>query len=210
MEFVLSECYSEFEGGHMNISKQIKRYRFENNISQEDLAEILFVSRQTISNWETKKTYPDLRSMLMVSDYFKISLDELVKGDLNMMREKESMLSLNSWVILAFGNLILILLGFWIIISKEIDLIYSTPFILLSVFSGYAFYKVEKIKKDEDIKTYKEIKTYMDNRSLSEVEKEREIEKRKRDQLKLRVFKVLSGAAIAGVMLLLLDTIFKI
>lgn len=194
----------------MNISQQIKKYREKNNISQEELAEILFVSRQTISNWETKKTYPDLRSLLMMSDYFKTSLDELVKGDLIIIKQNESAQSLNNWGILAFGSLILILVGVGIIISKDINLIYSMPIILLSIFSVFAFYKVEKIKKDENIQTYKEVKAYMENRSLSETKKEIEVENRQKNRLKSIVFKVLSGAFIGVVILLLVDAVFKI
>lgn len=194
----------------MNISQQIKKYREKNNISQEELAEILFVSRQTISNWETKKTYPDLRSLLMMSDYFKTSLDELVKGDLIIIKQNESAQSLNNWGILAFGSLILILVGVGIITSKDINLIYSMPIILLSIFSVFAFYKVEKIKKDENIQTYKEVKAYMENRSLSETKKEIEVENRQKNRLKSIVFKVLSGAFIGVVILLLVDAVFKI
>lgn len=44
----------------MNINQQIKAYRLKQNISQEELAEKIFVTRQTVSNWETGKNYPDI------------------------------------------------------------------------------------------------------------------------------------------------------
>lgn len=58
------------------------------NLSQEDLAERVYVTRQTISNWETGKSYPDIHSLLLLSSLFDVSLDTLIKGDLEMMREK--------------------------------------------------------------------------------------------------------------------------
>ena len=48
----------------MEIGKQIKKYRTEMKLSQEELAEKIFVSRQTISNWENNKNYPDVKSLL--------------------------------------------------------------------------------------------------------------------------------------------------
>ena len=59
----------------MEISKCIKEARQKNNISQESLAEQLGVSRQTISSWETGKSYPDIVSVIKMSDIFNISLD---------------------------------------------------------------------------------------------------------------------------------------
>ena len=52
----------------MEISKQIKKYRAQENLSQEELAEKIFVSRQTISNWENDKNYPDIKSLLLISN----------------------------------------------------------------------------------------------------------------------------------------------
>ena len=72
----------------MEIGKQIKKYRNEIGISQDQLAEKIFVSRQTISNWENNKSYPDLRSLLLLSSLFGVSLDKLIKGDLEEMKEK--------------------------------------------------------------------------------------------------------------------------
>ena len=45
----------------MELSKQIKKYRTETNLSQEELADKIYVSRQTISNWENEKNYPDIK-----------------------------------------------------------------------------------------------------------------------------------------------------
>ena len=71
----------------MNLSKQIKKHRERLSLSQEGLAEKLYVSRQTISNWENEKSYPDVHNLLLLSVLFDVSLDELVKGDVEQMKE---------------------------------------------------------------------------------------------------------------------------
>lgn len=69
----------------MNIGNQIKFFRQRDHLSQEELAAKLYVSRQTISNWENDKSYPDIHNLLMLSSLFQVSLDNLVKGDIEIM-----------------------------------------------------------------------------------------------------------------------------
>ncbi|MDE6425961.1 MAG: helix-turn-helix domain-containing protein [Ruminococcus sp.] len=71
----------------MNIGKSIRQIRTENNMSQEDFAEIFFVTRQTVSNWENEKSYPDLNTIVKISDRFGVSLDKLLKEDEKMINE---------------------------------------------------------------------------------------------------------------------------
>ena len=71
----------------MELGKQIKMHRLETKLSQEDLAERVYVSRQTISNWENDKSYPDVHSLILLSEIFQISLDKLIKGDIDAMKE---------------------------------------------------------------------------------------------------------------------------
>ena len=72
----------------MELGTQIKQYRKELGISQDELAERIFVSRQSISNWENNKTYPDIHTLLLLSDVFSVSLDELIKGDVEEMKHE--------------------------------------------------------------------------------------------------------------------------
>ena len=69
----------------MEIGRKLKEVRMKSNLTQEQVAEKLFVSRQTISNWENEKSYPDIISIIRLSDLYSISLDELLKGDRKMM-----------------------------------------------------------------------------------------------------------------------------
>jgi transcriptional regulator with XRE-family HTH domain len=72
----------------MELHEQIKKYRTERNLSQEELAETVYVTRQSISNWETGKTYPDIHSLLLLSSFFNVSLDQLIKGDIKVMKRE--------------------------------------------------------------------------------------------------------------------------
>ena len=65
--------------GQMELSRQLKTRREEQGLSQDEVAKAIFVSRQTISNWETGRTYPDVQSLLLLSVAFDISIDELIK-----------------------------------------------------------------------------------------------------------------------------------
>lgn len=72
----------------MKFAENLKKYREIDSISQEELAEKIFVSRQTISNWENNKSYPDVNSLVLLSKTFDTSIDNLIKGDIEIMKEK--------------------------------------------------------------------------------------------------------------------------
>ena len=71
----------------MDIGNQIRERRQRLGLSQEELAECLYVSRATVSHWETSKTLPDVQSMLLLANLFGTTIDELVRGDVDEMRE---------------------------------------------------------------------------------------------------------------------------
>ena len=73
----------------MKIGDQLKKARLDKNMTQEEVAEKIFVSRQSISNWENNKTYPDIGNVIALSDLYGISLDELLKGSDNFMKHLE-------------------------------------------------------------------------------------------------------------------------
>ncbi|OTP33987.1 hypothetical protein A5798_000719, partial [Enterococcus sp. 6C8_DIV0013] len=83
----------------MNIAETIKVNRKQKKLTQDELAEKIHVSRQTISSWENSKSLPDVTSLVLLSDVYQISLDELIKGDISMIKKlevKESKEKLNS------------------------------------------------------------------------------------------------------------------
>ena len=65
----------------MFIGEKIKLLREEHQLSQEDMAKSLHVSYQAVSNWERGKSYPDISNIIMISDLYSISLDELIRED---------------------------------------------------------------------------------------------------------------------------------
>lgn len=69
----------------MEIGKRLQELRSRNNMTQEDMAKLCHVTRQTISNWEIGKRYPDLESLVLISEHFNISLDALLKDDSRML-----------------------------------------------------------------------------------------------------------------------------
>ena len=68
-------------GRRVEIGSKIKKSRIDAKLTQEQAAETLGISRQTISNWENEKSYPDIVSVLKMSDLYGVSLDYLLKGD---------------------------------------------------------------------------------------------------------------------------------
>ena len=70
----------------MELAGQIRRLRTERGLLQDDLAAAVYVSRQTVSSWENDKTYPDVQSLVLLSQLFDVSIDELIQGDVAVMR----------------------------------------------------------------------------------------------------------------------------
>ncbi|MCD8819494.1 helix-turn-helix domain-containing protein [Mammaliicoccus sciuri] len=65
----------------MDFHKILKKKRIEADLSQEELAEQLNISRQSISKWENEKGYPNIETLLKISEIFNVTVDELLKGD---------------------------------------------------------------------------------------------------------------------------------
>ena len=89
--------------------RQLKAKREERGLSQDEVSKAIFVSRQTISNWENDKTYPDVQSLLLLSQLFDVSIDELVRGDVvaiqRAIAEDSRKMRLLSIGMLAFSGL---------------------------------------------------------------------------------------------------------
>ena len=73
----------------MNFNEKLIALRKTTGLSQEELGAELNVSRQTVSKWETGQSYPDFQRLVLLSDYFGLTLDELVRDvDVREVREK--------------------------------------------------------------------------------------------------------------------------
>ncbi len=169
----------------MEVGAQIKKYRGHMGISQEELAEKVYVSRQTVSNWETGKNYPDIHSLLLLSSLFHISLDQLIKGDIEIMRKeiKETEIKkLNRYGGIYAALLILSVVS----LVPLVEWIHGYAFIPWgALFAGTLYWalKVEKLKKENGISTYKEIVAFMEGKRLDEMEAQQELGKRPYQQV---------------------------
>ncbi|WP_270670316.1 helix-turn-helix domain-containing protein [Paraclostridium bifermentans] len=191
----------------MEIGKQIKKYRTDRKLSQEALAERIFVSRQTISNWENDKNYPDMKSLLLLSSLFNVSLDILVKGDLEEMKKeikKEEISKFEKdgkiFTILLIADIILVvpLMKFF---GKNMGFLI---FILIWLVSMYYASKVERHKKNHDVKTYKELNAFLEGRTLEGNEKYIEYGKRPYQQWAMALGVGLITAIVAFIMSIIL------
>lgn len=192
----------------MELGKQIKKYRSELGLSQEALAEKVYVSRQTISNWENDKNYPDINSLLRLSEVFHVSLDILMKGDKERMSEiikQEDQKQFEKT-----SNIFSVLMAATIL--SPIPLLHYLDNIGIGIWVvlvGITFYyasEVEKQKKVFDIQTYKEIVAFTEGKTLDEIEKAREEGKRPYQKILLAI----AAGVITLVVSLLMIWIFKI
>lgn len=186
----------------MNLGAQIKKYRTEFSLSQDELVEKLFVTRQSISNWENDRTYPDIKSLVLLSEVFSVSLDQLVKGDVDEMKreiseqEREQFEKEDA----VLGVLMLLLMFLAVPLGKFGGLLGMAIYVVLAIVTiGYSI-KVEKHKKQLDIQTYKEIVAFMEGKPLSEIEKARESGKRGYQKALLAVGAALVTLAVCGLM----------
>ena len=178
----------------MELGTQIRKYRNERTLSQEALAEKVYVSRQTVSNWENDKSYPDVNSLVLLSEVFEISLDQLIKGDVEMMKEHIDQTDQKKFERLS--NIFTIL--FLAVLITPVPLVHFLSYAGLAIWivilgaGSYAAMLVEREKKKFDMQTYREIIAFTEGKSLSEIEKAREEGKRPYQKVLLAVA---SGAA---------------
>lgn len=195
----------------MELGKQIKMYRLENKLSQEELANRIYVSRQTISNWENDKSYPDINSLVLLSEVFKVSLDKLIKGDIDVMKDvikKEEVDKMNRYgkiyTIMLIVTVVSVVplfmrLGFWAFI----------PWGIIWMISMYFASKIEKIKKDNDVQTYKEIVAFSEGKLLDDIHKQQEIGKRPYQKMLLVIGSVLITLCVCMLIGLLMHMFFN-
>lgn len=123
----------------MEIGSRLKNARNEKGITQEHAAELLGVSRQTISNWENNKSYPDIISVIKMSSFYSVSLDHLLKEDNTMKQTYQEFLEESTNTVNAKRNLskivilstyfivwIIAMILFWNVtgfMTKELDII---------------------------------------------------------------------------------------
>ncbi|MFW7433208.1 helix-turn-helix domain-containing protein [Vagococcus carniphilus] len=91
-------------------SKILKEKRKELGLTQQEVADHLNVTRQTISNWEVGKSYPDIPTLVEISNFYNLSLDYMLKGDEQFMEKVKKDTKLFKY--LKIGTVVLLLLIF--------------------------------------------------------------------------------------------------
>ena len=180
----------------MELGKQIKKYRQEAGLSQEELANRIYVSRQTISNWENDKSYPDVNSLVLLSEIFQISLDKLIKGEVTKLNRYATIYTILLVATVVSAVPFAMWLGVWALF----------PWGILFATALYFALKIEKIKKDNNVQTYKEIVAFSEGKRLDEIQKQREIGKRPYQKFLM----VIGSAAIGAAACLLIGVLMHV
>lgn len=194
----------------MELGQQLKAHRKELGISQDELAERIFVSRQSISNWENNKTYPDIHTLLLLAETFGVSLDELIKGDVEEMKEE-----INAQERAGFNrdSVCFAIFGIVTVLSIAplyafLDYIGCLIWALIVGVAGYFCGRVELYKTMFDIQTYKEILAFQqgaDLSTLSAVRAERNVVKHRASKAAMAIVAALIGGVCAYGGMWLLD-----
>lgn len=184
----------------MKIGKRIREYRKIYNLSQEQLADKIFVSCQTVSNWENDKTYPDIQIIVSLSILFNVSLDELIREDLEEIKMKISNNKANKradiYSLIMISSTMLASLSIGLVVAlPESKLIWIVP-IILFLPALWSSFVLEKFKRNNDLKTYKEILAFSQNKDV-------EVLRKKRDARRTRIEKGIIVLGYAGLTLLI-------
>lgn len=151
----------------MELGSRIREHRAGLKLSQDELAGRIYVSRQTISSWENDKTYPDVQSLLLLANVFGTTIDELVRGDVDVMKETVEkdmqLLKRLSCAMLGFIVLMVLVMVWWVVqmTTWDLSLPQTLPTLTLAlVLWGIALFAAawaERIKKEHDLVTYREV-----------------------------------------------------
>ncbi len=172
---------------NIDIGSKIKTLRLSKSMTQEQLAKALHVSAQAVSKWENGKSYPDIHSLLLLSALFDVSLDQLIKGDLETMKQE-----VNAADVKAMNRdaiIFSILLAATIILPapllKWFGLYGLIPELLIWGAAMYFALRLERIKKANNVQSYREILAFSEGRKLDEIEQKVEAGKRPYQKLLL-------------------------
>ena len=182
---------------NIDIGSKIKTLRLSKSMTQEQLAKALHVSAQAVSKWENGKSYPDIHSLLLLSALFDVSLDQLIKGDLETMKQEVNaadVKAMNRDAII-FSILLAATIILPVPLLKWFDLYGLIPELLLWGSAMYFARRLERIKKAKNVQSYREILAFSEGKRLDEIEQKVEAGKRPYQ-------KVLLALLTAGITLL--------
>ena len=183
----------------------LRAARVNAGLTQSKAAKEIGVTRDTLSNWENGKSYPDIHSLLLLSNLCGISLDQLIKGDVEIMREEIKEVDLQKFNREAgiFSVLLIGTVVSCVPVAKFFGIYGLVAWGILWIITMVYAFKIEKYKKAHDIQSYKEIVAFMEGKRLDEIEKKQEIAKRPYQKVLLVLGSAVVGFVVAVVMVML-------
>ncbi len=148
----------------MELARRLKEHRERLGMSQGDVASAVFVSRQTISNWEHDRTYPDIHSLLLLSDLFGVSIDELVRDDAREIGERlrgESRRMSRLGIAMAALGVAYVA---WVVAGLVLDLelaVILVPAAMLFAPAMAAAFMVDRIRHENRLYTYQAVEAFL-------------------------------------------------
>ncbi|MBO4636070.1 MAG: helix-turn-helix transcriptional regulator [Clostridiales bacterium] len=190
----------------MELGEQIKKHRNIAGLSQEALAERIYVSRQTISNWETSKNYPDINSLIRLSEVFGVSVDDLLKGDAEVIKQMVKQEDINDFTKMSriYTILLFLMLISPVPLLKFLGLVGIGIWAVLAVVTVLVAIMVEKKKKNLNIQTFREIDAFLNGQTLDQIEAAKEEGKRPYQKILLAIGCAVIALVVAIIMGLLL------
>ena len=161
-----------------------------------------------LNSWENEKSYPDIHSLLLLSSLFNVSLDQLIKGDIEKMKEIISEQEIKKFNY--YGSIYTVHLAVLIISAVPLFMWLGRyayiPFGILFIITMYWALKVEKLKKKNDIQTYKEIVAFTEGKKLDELHKAVEVGKRPYQN----ILKVIISAGVTAMICFLIGVLMHV
>jgi len=146
----------------MKLGQTIVEIRKEHGLTQEDLAKEFHVTRQTVSNWENEKSYPDLCTLVKISDTYHISLDRMLKEDIDMTEAMNRSIQLGNeakknskryfYMGLAGGICCFVMVVTNLVIQENLMAVFWTAAMLINILSVMSNIKTGK-ESDRQVKT---------------------------------------------------------
>ena len=182
----------------MEIGQRMRALRQGAGLTQDELAERLYVSRQTTSNWETGKSYPDVESVSLACDLFDVSADALLKGDIMEMGKRVSeedrrRLREDGWLFAVLLVAGCVGLSFSL---ARLDWLFVAVSLMAFGAAIFLSTRLERDKEGHDVQTFREVLAFLRGEGVDEIRDARS----KMGKVASIVVRVLVGAA-AGVVI---------
>ena len=162
----------------MSFGMRVKQLRIQRNITQEELAEKIYVSRQTISNWENNKSYPSVDYLISISEELGTSLDKLIKEEAteafqeendeedmqDTIRKNKERIVLERFIFFRFTSAWIgsFLAAYFITANRHLEYLWVAAFLLIQ--GLLLTFPIEYLKKKYHLKTVDDLKVFFDEK----------------------------------------------